>query len=154
MTDLAVDAYGSRTSLKTLAQVSVRDGRTLFITTFDDKVVSAVEKAVRGAGLNLNPVAEGNGRLRIPVPKPSQESRLALQEAAQREAESAKVATRMVRRKALEEVKGLKDDMSKDDAKRLEHNIQSMTDDMIARINELQKSKEDAIMDASLSVRK
>lgn len=149
-----MDAYGSKTSLKTLAQVSVRDGRTLFVTTFDDNLVGAVEKAVRGAGLNLNPISEGNGRLRIPVPKPSQESRQALKDAAQRDAEAAKVATRMVRRKALEDVKALKDNVSKDDAKRLERNIQTMTDDVIARINDLQKSKQDAIMDASMSVRK
>lgn len=151
-----MDAYGSRTSLKTLAQVSVRDGRTLFITTFDEsrEIVNAIEKAVRSSGLNLNPICEGSGRLRIPVPKPSQESRLALKEAAQREAEAAKVATRMIRRKALEEVKQLKDDIPKDDAKRLERNIQSMTDDSIARINDVQKTKENAIMDTNLSVRK
>lgn len=73
-------AYGSRTPLKSLAQVSVRDARTMFITTFDDRTVSAVEKAVRSAGLNLNPIVETDGRLRIPVPKPNNESRKAMKE--------------------------------------------------------------------------
>lgn len=75
-----MEAYGSRTTLKSLAQVSVRDGRTMFVTTFDEQVSSAVEKAIRNAGLSLNPITEGKGRLRIPISKPSKESRLAMKE--------------------------------------------------------------------------
>lgn len=77
---MAVEAYGSRTSLKTVAQVSVRDGRTLFVTTFDEGLASHVEKAVRGAGMNLNPISEGKGRFRIPIAKPSNESRRAMRD--------------------------------------------------------------------------
>lgn len=58
-----------------MAQVSIRDGRTLMVNVFDEQTSSAVEKAIRGAGLNLNPIAETAGKLRIPVPKPSKETR-------------------------------------------------------------------------------
>lgn len=58
----------------------MRDGRTLMVSVFDDATTGAVEKAIRGAGIGLNPVSEGGGRMRIPVPKPSQETRMALKE--------------------------------------------------------------------------
>lgn len=149
-----MEAYGSRTPLKSLAQVAVRDGRNLFITTFDTNLGPAVEKAVRKAGMNLNPVSEGAGRLRVPIAKPSAESRLALKEQVNKEAEAAKVATRMVRRKAMDDVKALKDEVSKDETKRLEKCVQTMTDLWIERIGAAQRAKSDAVMDVSLSVRK
>lgn len=151
---MAVEAYGSRTALKTVAQVSVRDGRTLFITSFDDATTPAIEKAIRTAGLNLTPIAEGNGRLRVPIPKPSKESRQAMRDAAQRHAEHAKVATRQVRRRALDVVKGVRDDISKDDVKRLEASIQHLTDDYIGRIDQMVKLKVESLIDGKLSMRK
>lgn len=75
-----MEAYGSRTTLKAVAQVSVRDGRTMFITTFDEGLAGAVEKAVRAAGMDLNPIPEGQGRLRVPIAKPSSESRRAMKD--------------------------------------------------------------------------
>lgn len=72
----------------------------------------------------------------------------------QKEAEAAKVATRMVRRKAMEEIKGLKEDLSKDDVKRLENCVQIMTDQWISQITNAQNEKIDAVMNPSLSIRK
>lgn len=69
-------------------------------------------------------------------------------------AEAAKVATRMVRRKAMEEIKGLKEDLSKDDVRRLENNVQTMTDQWIDRITIAQNEKVDAVSDPSLAIRK
>lgn len=70
------------------------------------------------------------------------------------EAEAAKVATRLVRRKAMDEVKNLKDDIPKDDMKRFEKNIQQMTDNWIDQITRTQQLKGDAILDPSLAIRK
>lgn len=78
--DVSVEAYGTRTALKNLAQVSVRDGRALVVSVYDEETSKAVEKAIRGAGLNLNPIAEGNGKLLVPIPKASDETRAALRE--------------------------------------------------------------------------
>lgn len=149
-----MEAYGSRTTLKSLAQVSVKDGRTLFITTYDENVVSAVEKAVRNAGLNLNPINEGRGRLRVPVVKQSKESRSAIKELVMREGEAAKIAARMVRRKAMEDIKKLKDQIGSEEVKRYENSVQDMTDRWIDRITRAQKSKADAMMDPKISSRK
>lgn len=80
--------------------------------------------------------------------------RLTYPQIAQKEAEAAKVATRMVRRKALEEVKKVKDDISKDDVKRLENGIQRMTDEFIGKIDAMQQSKVGVIMEPGLAVRK
>lgn len=73
-----VEAYGANVALKTLAQVSVRDGRTLSVSVFDPSVAAAVEKGIRGAGLNLNPVPDGNSKIRVPIPRPTKETREAM----------------------------------------------------------------------------
>lgn len=75
---MRVEAYGARSALRDLAQVSVRDGRSLTVSVFDPAVASAVEKAIRGAGLNLNPVAGADG-IRVPVPRADRSAREALQ---------------------------------------------------------------------------
>lgn len=126
----------------------------MFITTFDNNVTGAVEKAVRGAGLNLNPIDEGQGRLRVPVMKPSKESRAAIRDLIMKEGEAAKVAARLVRRKAMEDIKRLKDQIDSKDVKRYENSVQKMTDIWIDRIDSAQKSKVVAVADPKLSMRK
>lgn len=73
--DIRVDAYGSSASLNKLAQVSVRDGRTLTVNVFDESTSVAVERAIRAAGLNLNPVPDGPAKLKVPIPKPTEKAR-------------------------------------------------------------------------------
>ncbi|PXF41112.1 Ribosome-recycling factor [Gracilariopsis chorda] len=143
--DVSVSAYGTETSLKNVAQVAVRDGRTLVIHVFDESTVGAVEKAIRKAGLNLNPVREADGKLKVPVPRSSKTTRDTMKETAAKEAESAKIATRLVRRKAMEEVKTLKDEVSKDDIKRIEKGVQALTDRYIKDITQVQQNKVHAI---------
>lgn len=75
---IKVEAYGASTTLQNLAQVSVRDGRTLVVSVFDEGTSTAVERAIRAAGLNLNPVAEGPAKLKVPVPKQTEKAREAL----------------------------------------------------------------------------
>lgn len=81
--DVSVSAYGTETSLKNVAQVAVRDGRALVIHVFDESTVGAVEKAIRKAGLNLNPVREADGKLKVPVPRSSKATRDTMKEVSQ-----------------------------------------------------------------------
>lgn len=148
-TDIAVETGGTRTPLRSVAQVAVRDGRNLFVTVFDERSVGDVERAVRGCGLNLNPVSEGRGILRIPLGKPSMERRKAMRDVAHKEGEAAKVTTRMVRRKALDEVKKVKEEFGKDEMKRLEKSVQVMTERWVEEIASMQKNKIDALLDVT-----
>lgn len=133
---IQVQVYGTSTALQKVAQVSVKDGRTLMVNVFDDQTAGAVEKAIRSAGLNLNPVKDGQGRLKVPVPKKTEQARQSLAKVAVKDAEAAKVATRMVRRKAMDAVKGFKDDVTKDDLKRMENVVQKMSDKYIHLISQ------------------
>lgn len=142
-----MDAYGARTALESVAQVSVRDGRTLSVSVFDSAGTQAVERAIRSAGLNLNPVVEGAGRLRVPVPRPSRETRDAMRKTALKEAENARIATRHVRRKAMDEIKGMKDEVAADEIKRMEKSVKAMTDRYVGMIDELLSKKVKAIDD-------
>ncbi len=79
-TEVTVSAYGAPAPLPQLAQVSVRDPRALIVNVFDSSVASQVEKAIRASGLNLNPAMDAtSGRIVVPVPKPSRETREAMQ---------------------------------------------------------------------------
>lgn len=80
MKDVMVDAYGAKTALQNVAQVGVRDGRTLVVSVFDEAVTKDVERCIRGAGLGLNPISEGGGKLRVPIPKVSGSARDAMRE--------------------------------------------------------------------------
>lgn len=73
-----VQAYGTSTTLDKVAQVSAKDGRTLLVNVFDEQVTGAVEKAIRGAGLNLNPVRDAQGRLKVPIPRQTEKTRESL----------------------------------------------------------------------------
>lgn len=73
-----MEAYGTSTALSNVAQVSARDGRNLVINVFDEATSKAVERAIRGADLNLNPVLEGPAKLRVPIPKQTEKAREAL----------------------------------------------------------------------------
>lgn len=75
LSGIKVEAYGTSTALNNVAQVSVRDGRNLVVNVFDESTSNAVERAIRSAGLNLNPVRDGPAKLRVPVPKQSQKTR-------------------------------------------------------------------------------
>ncbi|KAI0557348.1 ribosome recycling factor [Gracilaria domingensis] len=143
--DVSVKAYGTETPLKNVAQVGVRDGRALIVQVFDESTTSAVERAIRSAGLNLNPVREVDGKLKVPVPRSSKQTRDSMKDNALKEAEAAKIATRMIRRKAMEEVKNLKSEVSKDDLKQIEKGVQALTDRFIGNITEVQRNKVRAI---------
>jgi ribosome recycling factor len=142
-----VDAYGSSMPLNQVAAISVPEPRMITVSVWDKAMVGAVDKAIRNAGLGLNPIVDGQN-LRVPIPPLTEERRRELAKLAGKYAEQQRVAVRNVRRDAMEELKKQEKDgvISQDDHKRLGDDIQSFTDQAVKRIDEALKTKEQEIM--------
>jgi ribosome recycling factor len=144
---ITVEAYGSTMPLNSVGAISVPEPRMIVVSVWDKAMVIPVEKAIRNAGLGLNPITDGM-TLRIPVPPLTEERRRDLAKLAGKYAEQQKIAVRNVRREAMEELKKLEKagEISEDDRKRYETEIQSFTDQSVKRVDEALKSKEQEIM--------
>ena len=142
-----VEAYGNTVPLNTVASVSVPEPRSISVNIWDKGVVVSVEKAIRSAGLGLNPVVEGTN-LRIPIPPLTEERRKDLAKIAGKYAEQQKIAVRNVRRDANDDLKKAEKDsvITQDDEKRMGAEVQKFTDEAIKRIDETLKTKEQEIM--------
>ncbi|NBW08034.1 MAG: ribosome recycling factor [Caulobacteraceae bacterium] len=142
-----VQAYGSNSPLNAVAAISVPEPRLLSVSVWDKSMVSAVEKAIRAAGLGLNPVVDGQ-TLRIPVPPLTEERRKDLVKLAAKYAEQQKIAVRNVRRDANDDLKKAEKagEISQDEQKKMETEVQKDTDAAIKRIDETLKTKEVEIM--------
>ena len=142
-----VDAYGSTVPLNTVGSVSVPEPRSISVSVWDKGVVVSVEKAIRSAGLGLNPVVEGTN-LRIPIPPLTEDRRKDLAKIAGKYAEQQKIAVRNVRRDAMDDIKKAQKDavITEDEQKKLETEIQKATDDHVRKIDEALKIKEQEIM--------
>lgn len=144
---IMVEAYGSMTPISQVGTVSVPDPRTLSVSIWDKSLAKNVEKALRESDLGLNPASDGT-LIRIPIPPLSEERRRELVKIAGKYSEQNKIAVRNIRRDALDEVKKLKKDnqISEDDEKRFENEIQKLTDDAVKKIDEMLDAKEKDIM--------
>ncbi|NBX65693.1 MAG: ribosome recycling factor [Proteobacteria bacterium] len=144
---VTVEAYGSRMPLQQVGAVSVPEPRLITVSVWDSSMTKAVEKAIRDAGLGLNPQPDGN-LIRVPVPQLNEERRKELQKIAGKYAESARVAIRNVRREGMDGLKKMEKDklISEDDAKRKHDDVQKATDDLIAQVDKLLADKEKDIM--------
>lgn len=142
-----VEAYGATVPITQVASVSVPDPRSIVVNVWDRGVVVSVEKAIRNAGLGLNPVVEGQN-LRVPIPPLTEERRKDLAKLAGKYAETQRVAVRNVRRDANDDLKKAEKDgvISQDEHKRMETEVQKLTDEAIKRIDETLKTKEHEIM--------
>jgi len=142
-----VPAYGSTVPLNQVGSVSVPDSRMLAVNIWDKSVVGAADKAIRDAGLGLNPVVDGTN-LRIPIPPLNEERRRDLTKIAGKYAEQARVAVRNVRRDGMDTLKKLEKDgeISEDAHRGHSDDVQKLTDKHIARIDEALKAKEAEIM--------
>jgi len=142
-----VQAYGSNSPLNAVAAISVPEPRMLSVSVWDKSMVGAVEKAIRAAGLGLNPVTDGQ-TLRIPVPPLTEERRKDLVKLAAKYAEQQKIAVRNVRRDANDDLKKAEKagEISQDEQKKMETEVQKDTDAAIKRIDETLKTKEVEIM--------
>jgi ribosome recycling factor len=142
-----VEAYGASVPLNQVGAISVPEPRMITVSVWDKSMVGPVEKAIRSAGLGLNPLTEGM-MLRIPIPPLTEDRRKDLAKLAGRYAEQQRVAVRNVRREAMEELKKLEKDseISQDEMKRAGDEVQGFTDQAIKRVDEALKVKEQEIM--------
>ncbi len=142
-----VDAYGSKAPISQVGALSVPEPRSITVSVWDKALVVSVEKAIRNAGLGLNPVVEGQN-LRIPIPPLTEERRKDLAKLAGKYAEQQRIAVRNVRREAMDDLKKAEKDavISQDEQKRLEAEVQKLTDEAIKRVDETLKTKEQEIM--------
>ena len=142
-----VEAYGSQMPLNQVGAISVPEPRMITISIWDKALVIAADKAIRNAGLGLNPIVDGQ-TLRVPIPPLTEERRRDLAKLAGKYAEQQRVAVRNVRRDALEELKKLEKDhvISQDDHKKYGEEVQGFTDQAVKRIDDALKTKEQEIM--------
>ncbi|PRO65200.1 ribosome recycling factor [Alkalicoccus urumqiensis] len=141
-----VEYYGALTPLNQLATVSVPEGRTLMITPFDKSSIQNIEKGIQKADLGLSPNNDGNV-IRITIPALTDERRKELIKIIGRYAEEAKVAIRNVRRETNDDLKKKQKDneMTEDEHKRAQDDVQKLTDKKIALVDQYAKDKEDEV---------
>jgi ribosome recycling factor len=142
-----VDYYGSEVPISQAAQVTVEDARTISIQAWDKGMVSAIEKAIMTSDLGLNPNTAGQ-IIRIIMPPLTEQRRKDLVKVVKGEAENAKVAIRSVRRDANQAIKELEKNklVSADDVKRGEADVQKLTDQFVAKVDEAAAAKEKELM--------
>ena len=145
---VAVDYYGSPTPIDQMAQISVPDARTLLIQPWDVTTLKNIERAILASDLGLQPQNDGK-LLRILFPQPTEERRRELTKQVAKLAEDAKIAIRNVRRDANEKNKKMKKDgeITEDELKRLDKDVQDLTDRFIKKIDEIAGAKEKEIME-------
>ncbi|WP_338466356.1 ribosome recycling factor [Novosphingobium sp. ZN18A2] len=144
---VTVEVYGSQMPLNQIATVSTPEPRLISVQVWDKSNIGPVEKAIRSAGLGLNPINDGNV-LRLPIPDLTEERRKELAKLAGQYAEKARIAIRNVRRDGMEALKAdeNKKEISEDERKRSETDVQKLTDDMIALADEAAAHKEKEIL--------
>jgi ribosome recycling factor len=146
--NVKVDYYGTPTPLKQIASVSAPEARLLTVQPFDKSAAGAIDKAIRDAGLGLNPSTDGVV-IRIPIPALTEERRKELVKVVRGMIEHGRVAVRNVRHHTNDRLKALEKDgtITADDTKRETKRIQDMTDAHVKQLDELLKTKEAEIME-------
>ena len=144
---IKVSYYGSETPLSQMANVSVEDGRTLAVRVWERQIVPDVEKAILKSDLGLNPSTAGEV-IRIPLPPLTEETRKGYIRQARQDAENARIAIRNIRRDALADIKELEKEkeISEDDERRGQDDVQKLTDQFIAEVDKNLSAKEDDLM--------
>lgn len=142
-----VEYYGSMVAVNQVANVNLGDSRTINVQPYEKNMIGKVEKAIRDSDLGLNPATNGD-LIRVPMPMLTEERRRDLTKIVRGEAESAKVSVRNVRRDANDALKKmLKDkEISEDDERRAQDDIQKSTDKAVAEVDKLLQAKEVELM--------
>jgi ribosome recycling factor len=141
-----VDYYGTPTALPMVANMTLIDARTIGVQPYEKKMLGAIEKAIRDADLGLNPSSQGE-MVRVPTPPLTTERRQELVKVVKGEAEDAKIAVRNVRRDANESLKKMLKDKacSEDEERRVQDEVQKLTDKFVIEIDKLVADKEKEI---------
>lgn len=144
---IQVDYYGSMVPINQVASISVPEPAMLLLNVFDAKAVQNIEKAISSSDLGLNPQTEGN-MIRLRLPELTEERRKDLVKVVKTSAEEARVAIRNIRRDAMDSIKRQKNDndITEDELKRDQDQIQKLTDSYIDIIEKISKEKESEIM--------
>ena len=145
--NITVDAYGAKTPLNQLGNISIPDSSTITIQVWDSTLTKTIENAIVDSNLGINPQIDGQ-LIRLPVPKLSEERRQELTKIASEYAEKSKVAIRNIRRDFIENSKKEKKELnlSEDDLKKTLDNIQKNTDENIGKIDKILESKKNDIL--------
>ena len=145
---VTVDYYGAPTPIQQVASVAVSEARTLTITPWDAKMVKEISKAIQVSDIGINPIDDGH-TIRLVFPAPTEERRKQLTKDVQKQGEEAKVAVRNVRRDAMDKFKAMKKggELTEDDQKNLEEEVQKLTDKFVKKIDEICAAKNQEIME-------
>ncbi|WP_376695869.1 ribosome recycling factor [Wenzhouxiangella sp. EGI_FJ10305] len=145
---ITVDYYGTEVPLNQAANINAEDARTLSVMPFDKSMVQKIEKAIMTSDLGLNPATSG-ANIRVPLPALNEERRAELAKVVHAEGEQAKVAIRNIRRDANSQLKEhLKEkELSEDDVRRGETQVQELTDKYVGQVDELVSTKEQELME-------
>ena len=144
---VVVDYYGTPTPINQVAKIILLDSRTIGVTPFEKKLIPSVEKGIRESDLGLNPSTSGD-TIRLPMPSLTEERRKELIKVVKHEAENARVAVRNQRRDAIHQLKDAlkKKEVSENDERRAQDEVQKMTDRHVAAIDKLLQDKEKELM--------
>lgn len=144
---ISVDYYGAPTPINQLAGVAVPEARLLVITPYDKSILGEIEKAILKSDIGITPTNDGNV-IRLAIPALTEERRKELVKVVKKEAEEAKVAVRNVRRDANDDLKKLEKngEITEDDLRGYGEDIQKLTDEFIAKVDETAKEKEKEIL--------
>jgi ribosome recycling factor len=142
-----VDYYGTPTLINQVAKIVLLDARTIGVTPFEKKLITTIEKSIRESDLGLNPTTSGD-TIRLPMPALTEERRKELIKVCKHDAENARVAIRNLRRDANTQLKDAlkKHEVSENDERRAQDEVQKMTDKHIAAIEKLLQEKEKELM--------
>lgn len=145
---VSVDYYGSPTPINQVASVAVAEARILTITPWDGSLIKAISKAIQSSDIGINPIDDGH-TIRLAFPAPTEERRRQLTKEVQKQGEEAKVAVRNVRRDAIDKFKAQKKagELTEDDQKNLETEIQKLTDKYVKEIDATCARKNKEIME-------
>ena len=145
--NIFADAYGSKTPLNQLGNISTPDPSTITIQVWDTSLVKDIENSILDSGLGVNPQIDGQ-IIRLPIPKLSEERREELSKLAAKYAENSKVVIRNLRRDFLDSQKDLKknSELSEDDLKKITNDVQKLTDSSIEEIDQILKIKKEDIL--------
>ena len=145
--NIFVDAYGSKTPLNQLGNISVQDASTITIQVWDTSLIKSIENSISESNLGINPQTDGQ-LIRLPIPKLSEERRKEITKIASEFAENSKITIRNIRRDFIEISKNQKKDssLSEDDLKRKLNEIQKITDNNIDKIDKILELKKNDIL--------
>jgi len=145
---IKVDYYGTPTPVNQVATVQVVDARLITVKPWEKPMIAVIDKAIRASDLGINPVADSE-LVRLPIPPLTQERRKELAKTVGKQTEEARVAVRSARRDAMDMIKDAEKDkqISEDERKKGEKNVQDLTDKYIAQVEDIAKAKEKEIME-------